>query len=144
MFEHIFVPTDFSPHAAAALAVAIGVAQKFDSRITLVHACEPPTYAYAGLMATTADLVTPLHEAAREALSKAAGELRTRHANSESLLLFGVVAVELLAAIEKHRPDLVVMGTHGRTGMSHFLLGSVAERIVRSAQPPVLTVKERK
>jgi nucleotide-binding universal stress UspA family protein len=144
MFEHIFVATDFSDSADAALAVAIGVAEKFEARITLVHACEPPTYAYMGLMTTPVDLVTPLHEAAREALAKALGDLKHRHERSQSLLLFGVVAVELLGAIEKHKPELVVMGTHGRTGMSHLLLGSVAERIVRSSPVPVLTVKGRK
>lgn len=143
MFEHIFVPTDFSADADAALSVAVGIAEKFGSRITLVHACEPPTYAYMGLMATTVDLVTPVHDAAREALAKALGDLRTRWASSDSLLLFGSVAVELSSAIEKQKPDLVVMGTHGRTGMSHLLLGSVAERLVRTAPAPVLTVSRR-
>lgn len=144
MFEQIFVPTDFSTHADAALAIAVGIAEKFRSRIVLVHACEPPTYAYMGLMTTTVDLVTPLHDAAREALASSLADLRARYANADSLLLFGVVAVELLAAIEKRKPDLVVMGTHGRTGMSHLLLGSVAERLVRTAPVPVLTVKGRK
>lgn len=96
-----------------------------------------------GLMATTVDLVTPVHDAAREALAKALGDLRTRWASSDSLLLFGSVAVELSSAIEKQKPDLVVMGTHGRTGMSHLLLGSVAERLVRTAAAPVLTVSRR-
>ena len=144
MFEHIFVPTDFSECADAALSMAVAVAEKFGSRITLVHACEPPTYAYMGLMTAPGDLVGPLHEAAREALAKALGELRARYASSDSLLLFGSVTVELLSAIEKQKPDLVVLGTHGRTGMSHLVLGSVAERLVRTAPAPVLTVKGRK
>ena len=87
MFEHIFVPTDFSANADAALAVAIGVNEKFGSRLALVHACEPPTYAYMGLMTTPADLVAPLHDAAREALSKALEDVRRRYAKSESLML---------------------------------------------------------
>lgn len=141
MFEHIFVPTDFSGNADEALALAIGIAQKFGSRITLVHAFEPPSYAYIGLMTTPVDVVTPLQEAAHEALSTALADLRTRFPRCESLLLFGPVAIELLGAIEKHKPDLVVMGTHGRTGMGHLLLGSVAERLVRGSRAPVLTVK---
>ena len=143
MFEHIFVPTDFSTNADQALAIAVAIAEKFGSRITLVHACEPPTYAYIGLMTTPVDLVTPLQDAAQEALDNAIRDLRPRFPRCESLLLFGPVALELLGAIDKHTPDLVVMGTHGRSGMSHLLLGSVAERLVRGSRAPVLTVKRR-
>jgi nucleotide-binding universal stress UspA family protein len=141
MFEHILVLTDFSEHADAALSVAIEIARKFDSRLTLVHAFEPPSYAYVGLMTTPVDLVTPLHEAAGQTLAKALEALKARFERSDSLLVFGVVAIELVNAIEKQHADLVVMGTHGRTGMSHLLLGSVAERIVRGSAAPVLTVK---
>jgi nucleotide-binding universal stress UspA family protein len=139
MFEHIFVPTDFSPPAEHALGIAIEMAKKLGSRITLVHACEPPAAAYMSMM--TVDLITPLQDAARTALKEAFDALKPRHAASESLLLFGVAAMELLAAIEKHKPDLVVMGTHGRTGVSRFLLGSIAERLVRTSPVPVLTVR---
>ena len=144
MFEHIFVPTDFSKNADQALDVAIAIAEKFGSRITLVHACEPPTYAYIGLMTTPVDVITPLQEAAQEALGNALRDLRARFPRCESMLLFGPVSLELLGAIEKQKPDLVVMGTHGRSGVSHLLLGSVAERLVRNSRAPVLTVKERK
>lgn len=142
MFNHIFVPTDFSAHADEALGVAIEVAKKFDSRITLVHSCEPPTFAYADMI--TVDLVTPIQDAAREALKEAIVSLRQRYVKSESLLLFGIASVELIAAVEKHGADLVVIGTHGRTGVSHLLLGSVAERIVRTSPVPVLTVRKRR
>jgi nucleotide-binding universal stress UspA family protein len=142
MFEKIFVPTDFSAPADNALAMAIDIAKKFDSRITLVHTCETPVAAYMGMM--TVDLTTPLQEAANEALKQATASLKARYAASESLLLFGVVATELAAAIEKQKPDLVVMGTHGRTGVTRFLLGSVAERLVRLSSAPVLTVRHAK
>ncbi len=142
MFKHIFVPTDFSAYASEALDVAIDVAKKFDSRITLVHSCEPPTFAYAEML--TVDLVTPLQEAAAAALKEAFDSLKTRYASSDSLLLYGIAYAELVAAIEKHHADLVVMGTRGRTGLSHLLLGSVAERLVRHSPVPVLTVRKRK
>ncbi len=144
MFKRIFVPTDFSACAEEALAVAIELAKKFESHLTLVHACEPPTYAYMGMVTTPLDLVTPVQDAAREALRQAAEALKGKYANSEALLLFGVASVELVAAIEKNHADLVVMGTHGRTGLTHVLLGSIAERLVRTSPVPVLTVRKRK
>ncbi len=144
MFQRIFVPTDFSACADEALAVAIELAKKFESHLTLVHACEPPTYAYMGMVSTPLDLVTPVQDAAREALREAAEVLKAKYPNSDALLLFGNAAVELLAAIDKNKADLVVMGTHGRTGLTHVLLGSIAERIVRTSPVPVLTVRQRK
>ena len=144
MFGHILVATDFSPCAEDALGVAIEVARRFEAKLTLAHACEPPTYAYLGVTAVV-DLVTPIQEAARELLKSAFEQLKTRFEGpAESLLLFGVAPVELLAAIEKHAVDLVVMGTRGRTGLSHVLIGSVAERVVRLSPVPVLTVRKRK
>lgn len=144
MFERILVPTDFSACADEALEVAIELARKFESHLTLVHACEPPTYAYMGMMTTPLDLVTPVQDAAREALRQAADVLRTKHPSSEALLLFGVASLELVTAIESNKADLVVMGTHGRTGLTHVLLGSIAERLVRTSPVPVLTVRKRK
>lgn len=143
MFERILVPTDFSPCAEEALGVAIEVAKKFESQITLAHAVEPPTYAYVGMMGAV-DLVTPLQEAAREMMKTAFASLKQRWDRSECVLLFGTAGAELLAAIDKHRIDLVVIGTHGRTGLSHALLGSVAERVVRTAPVPVLTVRSQR
>ncbi len=144
MFQRIIVPTDFSACAEEALGVAIELARKFDSHLTLVHACEPPTYAYMGMVTTPLDLVTPVQDAAREALRQAAEVLRTKYPSSEALLLFGLATVELLAAIDSNKADLVVMGTHGRTGITHALLGSIAERLVRTSPVPVLTVRKRK
>jgi nucleotide-binding universal stress UspA family protein len=95
-----------------------------------------------GLMAAPVDLVTPLRDAATEALRAASSRLKERWPRSESLDLFGNVAAELIAAIEKSGADLVVMGTHGRTGLTHLLLGSTAERIVRTSPVPVLTVRK--
>jgi nucleotide-binding universal stress UspA family protein len=144
MFKRILVPTDFSECAGEALVVATQLAKKFDAHIILTHACESPSAAYMGMMATPLDLITPIREAAKEALSQSFELLKRNHADSESLLLFGNAPLELLRGIESSKADLVVLGTHGRTGLTHLLLGSVAEKIVRTSPVPVLTVRKRK
>ena len=140
MFAHILVPTDFSACADEALDTAVRVAEKFDAKLTLVHVFEPPTYAYTEMMAAV-DLVTPLQDAARELLESAFAALKARYANSHCLLLSGSAATEIVAAVEKQHAELVVIGTRGRTGLKHALLGSVAERVVRLSPVPVLTVR---
>jgi len=144
MFKRIFVPTDFSACADEALTVAIELAKKFGSHVILAHACESPSAAYMGMMATPVDLITPVREAATEALAQSFASLERTHEDSESLLLFGNAPLELLRGIESTKADLVVMGTHGRSGLTHLLLGSVAEKIVRASSVPVLTVRKRK
>jgi nucleotide-binding universal stress UspA family protein len=144
MFKRIFVPTDFSACADEALAMGLELAKTFGAHVILAHACESPSTAYMGMMATPLDLITPVRDAAKEALAQSFEILKRRHEDSESMLAFGNVTIELLAAIERSRADLVVMGTHGRTGITHFLLGSVAEKIVRTSPVPVLTVRQRK
>ncbi len=140
MFEHILVPTDFSACADEAFDTAVGVAEKLGARLTLVHVFEPPTYAYTEMMAAV-DLVTPLQDAARELLEAAFAALKSRYANSRCLMLSGPAATEIVAAVDKESAELVVMGTRGRTGLQHALLGSVAERVVRTSPVPVLTVR---
>ena len=144
MFKRILVPTDFSECADEALAVAIELAKKFDAHLILAHACESPSAAYMGMMATPLDLITPVREAAKEALGQSFEILKRNHGGSESLLLFGNAPLEIVRAIESSRTELVVIGTHGRTGLTHLLLGSVAEKIVRTSPVPVLTVRKRK
>jgi nucleotide-binding universal stress UspA family protein len=134
------VPTDFGVAAEGAVTTAVELAKKFDSRITLAHVFAPPVYAYADYMLV--DVVLPLQDAARQALGEAFTSLESRHPVSDSLLLQGDADTEILAAIDKLKADLVVMGTHGRKGVSRLFLGSVAARLVRESPVPVLTVRE--
>lgn len=143
MFERILVPTDFSSCAEQALEVALHVAEKFDATITLMHACEPPSYAYAGAMAPV-DLVTPVQDAAREMTRRAFADLKRRYAKADCVLAFGTASMEILACVDKHAAELVVIGSRGRTAIGRVVLGSVAARIVRLAPVPVLTVRQRK
>ncbi len=134
--RNILVPTDFSEAAGGALAYAVGLAAKLGSSVLLVHAWQLSAYASPSselAKGMEGDLARDLEGAAKAHLG---GSVKiTRH------LRLGVPYVEIVAAAKELRADLIVMGTTGKTGLEHFLLGSVAERIVRTAQCPVLTVR---
>ena len=140
-FRQILVPTDFGKYARRALDVAVELSEKFDASLTLLHVYEIPTYAYATMSFTPVELLTSVAEAAQQEFDAALVTLRSRAPGAKGILRRGVAWEVILAASEESRADLVVMGTHGHRGIAHILLGSVAEKIVRLSQVPVLTVR---
>lgn len=141
VFHHILVPVDFGESSERALATAVELAKRFDSRLTLLHICEIPPYAYSGMAMAPVDLLTPIEEAAAEQMSTTLAEVRKSYPGSDSLVRTGVAWQEILNAVDDVGADLLVLGTHGRSGVGHLLLGSVAEKVVRLSSIPVLTVR---
>ena len=140
----ILVPTDFSVTADAALDYAIGLAEKFGASIQLLHVLDDP-FVFEGMsaeayIAEAPVLRTAMLEDARERLRHRAAP-REDGVQVEREVLFGHGARTIAEYAAERHVDLIVMGTHGRTGLAHFMLGSVAERLVRTAPCPVLTVK---
>lgn len=139
-FQHILVPTDFSSAAEKALDLALELAPKFSAKITLLHApWLPPAYysAYAeGLTWPTAEL----EGLARKELEATYTKAKERYSNIEAVLVPGDPWERIIEGAKAHHVDLIVMGTHGRRGISRVLLGSVAEKVVRLSPVPVLTV----
>ena len=141
----ILVPTDFSAASDAALTYARSLARQFGASINLVHVFEDPFTSGAFIGDGTVTMPLDL----RESLERLATEqLAARHAEhlgvlplSSTDLLTGPTAKRIVEHAEKTRADLIVMGTHGRSGLSHLLLGSVAEKVVRDAPCSVLTVR---
>lgn len=142
-FENILVPVDFAPHSAEAVAVACDLALRYSGAITLVHVHEPVDYALPEgyvlytpdqLNRITAELNNRLRATQRDVENFGVSRVDTH-------LLQGAAAVEIVELARSRGFDLIVMGTHGRTGLKHVLMGSVAERVLRSAPCPVLTVK---
>ena len=140
-FHHVLVPVDFEESSREALEVAMDLALTFEARLTIVHAWEISPYVYAGLSYVPIDLWTPIERAAKQQLETTLALVRKRVPRAEAILAKGPAAAEVLAAIEQSKADLVVMGTHGRHGVSRMLLGSVAEKIVRASPVPVLTIR---
>ena len=140
-FRQILVPVDFEGPAQEALEVAVDVALAFDAKLTLIHAWEVPAAAYAAMTYVPADFWTAIEQAATEQLKSTLEQVQKRLPRAESILAKGAPAHEIIAAADRTKADLIVMGTHGRRGMSHVLLGSVAEKIVRLSPVPVLTIR---
>jgi nucleotide-binding universal stress UspA family protein len=146
MFTHILVPTDFSATSDAALDYARALAAKFDASLELLHVVEG-SFA-SGPMGTEAFVTSSpaiqaaLMEDARTRLSvRVTADDRARF-NARTEVIAGQSARVILEYAQERGIDAIVMGTHGRTGVAHLLMGSVAEKVVRHAPCPVLTVRQ--
>lgn len=138
--KQILVPTDFGGGSKEALDFAVGLAKKYGATVTLLHVYEIPVYPYSGL-AMDVDWLTPVRAAAEQELSRAFAALKQSGCEARAQLECGVPWSQILAVAETQKADLIVMGTHGRKGVMHALLGSVAEKVVRFSPVPVLTVR---
>ena len=138
-FKRILVATDFNESAQRALELAVEMCRKFDAELTLVHCWEAPSYPYRRGFHLPVDTVSSIGEAANKCLDEALTELKERVPKARSLLRAGPAWQEILAAATELHADLIVVGTHGRRGLNRMLLGSVAEKVVRMAEAPVLT-----
>ena len=140
--REILVPTDFSDTAEAALAYAKELAAKFGSRLHLLHVVATPQAGWAGdgTVSSWPALLADLEDDARQRLNQIASSAEPSTAPVCLETIVGIPVASILDYAQTHHIDLIVMGTHGRGFMGHVLLGSVAERVVRLAQIPVLTV----
>jgi nucleotide-binding universal stress UspA family protein len=143
LFKHILVPTDFGDPSQQALEIALELGRTLGAELTIMHACEIPAYAYPGMAVAPMDLLSPIEEAAGKKLDELVSTLSQRCRSCKGVLKVGIPWQEILEVVNETQADLVVMGTHGRRGVTHALLGSVAERIVRMSPVPVLTVRAR-
>jgi nucleotide-binding universal stress UspA family protein len=140
--QRILVPTDFSEPAHEALDLAIAYAQKFGARLTLMHAHELPTYVFPdAVMPVTPQVVAQIEQTAKEELERLAVKVRAAGVPVDTISTVGPNDAEICRFAEELGIDLIIMGTHGRTGLRHALLGSVAEKVVRRSPCPVLTVR---
>jgi universal stress protein A len=145
-FRRILCPIDFSECSRVAMRRAVELASESRAAVTLLHVWQFPLYAFTGEMPTIpADLIEELRLDAGRTLEKWGEEARALGADRLSTSLLEGVAWDQIIAVLRNDPayDLAVLGTHGRTGLKHVLLGSVAEKVVRHAPCPVLVVRER-
>lgn len=141
--KSILVPLDFSPPSKRALAYAVAVAKQFKAKVTLLHVIEPvatPDFAASFPLMMEDD---QLMAAAKNELEGAVKAARIpRSAVEEMLVRFGRSFHEITEAARTRKVDIIVISTHGYTGLKHALLGSTTERVVRHAPCPVLVVRQ--
>lgn len=135
-FRTILHPTDFSDAAEAAFHLACSLARDHGSRIEILHVVTPATVAY-----TEGVMLPPTEDIKDELWAKLDTIKPTAEIDVARHMVEGEPATEILRLAQETNADLIVMGTHGRRGLTRFLMGSVAEEVVRKAICPVLTVK---
>lgn len=142
-FSRILVPTDFSPHADAAFRVARDLARRYDASIHLLHVVDGPLAGGAWSARThPAGADDRTGEQLQEARDRLQAYLKGDAGNVCIDVRLGHAAEQILEAAQDKPIDLIVMGTHGRTGLARAMLGSVAERVVRLAPCPVLSTHD--
>ncbi|MGH7789194.1 MAG: universal stress protein [Candidatus Binatia bacterium] len=142
--KRILVPVDFSAPSQEALEYAAELAKPFSAELVALFVIEPIYYAgtdYAALSAgSLAGLVDEQRRSARAELERLEKAWRKRRLTLRTVTQTGTPYRVIVDSAKRLKADLIVMATHGRTGMSHLLMGSVSERVVRSAACPVLTL----
>ncbi|HKP46253.1 MAG TPA: universal stress protein [Pyrinomonadaceae bacterium] len=141
----ILLPTDFSECGNYALSYAASLARTFGASILCVHVIEPmvPTVGYSGMTEPLplADISDQLEDSAERELPKFADCEECSGIAVEELIVHGEAASEIVRVAKEKDVDLIVVSSHGRTGLGRILFGSTAEAIVRHASCPVLVVK---
>jgi universal stress protein A len=155
--RHILAPTDFSDYSKKALSDALELARTFGAKLSLLHVVEPSPYLGKFTPPATGEvLLGDLERQTSAALARMLGDLvqqawaalarmlqEAQQATMEvtRAVVMGSPSLKIVETAEAEHVDLIVMATHGRTGLSHLLIGSVAERVVRTAPCPVLTIR---
>jgi universal stress protein A len=139
----ILAPTDFSEFSKQAVAYALVLAQTFRAKLLLLHVVELPAYPIEGLVPSTmgATLLEDLERQASLELAQALPETLDPKVEVIRQVVVGIPYRTIVEVAAAENAGLIVMATHGRAGLSHLVMGSVAERVVRMAPCPVLTIR---
>lgn len=140
--RRIVCATDFSEASKRAYEYAVDLAAKLGAAVSVIHAYQIPAYTLPdGMVEVPVEVESSVRERLNEQLQEFTRGIDTKGVSIDAHLLDGVPYVEITHAARELKADLVVIGTHGRTGLAHLLLGSVAERVVRTCEAPVLTIR---
>ena len=139
MITKILVPTDFSEQAERALSAATSLARALGAKLHVVHVGPDVPY-FGPPFAPGLAFANELTAASRKEFDAYMAAVRERGIEAAGTLAIGVAHVEIIRVAKDIGADLIVMGTHGRSGFQYLLLGSVAERVVRTSPIPVMVV----
>ena len=143
--KKILCPTDFSENSEHALKYALALATLSQAKLQLFHVVEPISYPRSTELfepvLDEVELTMKMEAAYQKQLEDQVAALKEEYPKITGKLVTGNTFLEIIQVARDDDVDMIVMGTHGRTGLAHVLIGSVAERVVREAPCPVLTVK---
>jgi nucleotide-binding universal stress UspA family protein len=144
-FRHMLAPTDFSEYSKQAVASALELAKKFGAKLSILHVVELPPYPVEGYVppSLTSTFLEDLERQATQDLAQVVPEAESAGIEVARLVTVGSPYRKIIDMAEAEQVDLIVMATAGRTGFSRLVMGSIAERVVRTASCPVLTIRPR-
>ena len=141
--NRILVPVDFSENSKAALQYARGLAEQFGAEVHLLHVISSDTtmaIGSDGFFSVSDSVMQELRDAVTRHLQESAATIQNSVKQVVQETREGAPFAEIVQYAKSNDIDMIVLGTHGRTGISHLLIGSVAEKVVRKARCPVLTI----
>ena len=142
-YRHLLCPIDFSDISNHAFQTAIDLAEQFKADLHVIHVFQLPASTFPdGIYSAPDDMEDKIESQLLNRLDEFVKNNATPKINITTSLYEGIPHVEIINSANEINADLIVMGTHGRTGLSHVLLGSVAERVIRTSKIPVLSVKK--
>ena len=142
--RRILIPIDFSPHSEQALKYGVALAEKFEAELFLIHAFQDVSIYQTEVVSGAPPIMPPVEQltaSARGAMERLVQEKNLRRFGTHTDIVEGAPVEEIVDYAKEKNIDLIVMGTHGRGWLAHVLMGSVAEKVVRKAPCPVLTVR---
>jgi nucleotide-binding universal stress UspA family protein len=143
-YRLILSPVDFSEASEHAFETAVDLAARFKAEVRVIHVYQlPASMLPEGVLESPGDLEETVRGRLQQQLDAFVERSASSGVNVTTGLCEGVPYVEITRAAQDLGADMIVIGTHGRTGLAHLLLGSVAERVLRTADIPVLSVRER-
>ena len=141
--QHFLIPLDFSTPAEQALDYAIALAQKLQARLTLLHVIQPPPVVNVDMgIWPSSTFLQDLEAEITHDMEAYLARVTAAGLEGERVMVHGVPFHEIIETAKARQVDLIVIGTHGRTGLLYVLLGSVAEKGVRLAPCPVLVARQ--
>lgn len=143
--KKILFATDFSDNSRYALTFALSFAQRYDAMLYVLHVIQQPSYPLGMYAEISFDAMDKFSQSISEAVQKEMQTLKEKDLTGcskyECLIVHGTPFLEILRMAKEKNVELIVVGTHGRTGLDHVLFGSTAEKVVRRAPCPVLSVR---
>ena len=142
--RRILCPIDLSETSKPAFEYAVALAAQLGAELELLHVYQLPAYALPeGGLEILAGLEMELENRLQQQLDEFVKHSTEPSVKITTVLGTGVPYVEIIRAAKQRKADLIVIGTHGRTGLAHLLIGSVAERVIRTSEVPVLSIRTR-
>ncbi|HEX4458848.1 MAG TPA: universal stress protein [Polyangia bacterium] len=139
--QRILLATDFSPCSQPASDYAAVLARRFGAGLHLLYVAQPPTFVSPEAISVVDEAIDAEVHDGHVRLDRALAELQRADVRANGEVIVGFASDVIVAAAASGKHDLVVIGTHGRGGIKHLVLGSVAEQVVRRSPIPVLTVR---